>query len=72
MVVMGVVVVEIFGFSSGIGYQIMRAFNLFSMKSVLAWAITFLVVMIVIEFGVIGLLEARATVWRPKADVWRR
>lgn len=67
-----VVVVEIFGFSSGIGYQIMRAFNLFSMKSVLAWAITFLVVMIFIEFGVIGFLEARATAWRPKAEVWRR
>jgi NitT/TauT family transport system permease protein len=67
-----VVVVEIFGFSSGIGYQIMRAFNLFSMKSVLAWAITFLGAMIFIEFGVIGLLEARATAWRPKAEVWRR
>lgn len=67
-----VVVVEIFGFSSGIGYQIVRAFNLFSMKSVLAWAITFLGVMIFIEFGVIGLLEARATAWRPQAEVWRR
>lgn len=67
-----VVVVEIFGFSSGVGYQIMRAFNLFSMKSVVAWAITFLLVMVFIEFGVIGLLEARASAWRPKAQVWSR
>lgn len=67
-----VVVVEIFGFSNGIGYQIIRAFNLFSIKSVLAWTITFLVVMIFIEFGVIGWLESRATAWRPRMEVWAR
>ena len=49
-----VVVVEMFGFSNGVGYQVVRGFNTFSMKAVLAWAITFLVVMIVIEFGFIG------------------
>jgi NitT/TauT family transport system permease protein len=67
-----VVVVEMFGFSNGVGYQVARGFNTFSMKAVLAWAITFLIVMIVIEFGLIGWLESRVTRWRPKVQAWRR
>lgn len=67
-----VVVVEMFGFSNGVGYQVVRGFNIFSMKTVLAWAITFLVVMIVIEFGFIGWLESRVTRWRPRIQAWRR
>jgi len=67
-----VVVVEMFGFSDGVGYQVVRGFNIFSMKTVLAWAITFLVVMIVIEFGFIGWLERSVTRWRPRVEAWRR
>ncbi len=67
-----VVVVEMFGFSNGVGYQVVRGFNIFSMKQVLAWAITFLVVMIVIEFGIIGWMESRVTRWRPRIEAWRR
>lgn len=67
-----VVVVEMFGFSNGVGYQVVRGFNVFSMKQVLAWAITFLVVMIVIEFGIIGWIETKVTRWRPKLEAWRR
>jgi NitT/TauT family transport system permease protein len=67
-----VVVVEMFGFSNGVGYQVVRGFNVFSMKAVLAWAITFLVVMIIIEFGLIGWLEGRVTRWRPRLQAWRR
>lgn len=67
-----VVVVEMFGLSNGVGYQVVRGFNIFSMKAVLAWAITFLVVMIVIEFGIIGWLERRITRWRPRVEAWRR
>lgn len=67
-----VVVVEMFGFSNGVGYQVVRGFNVFSMKTVLAWAITFLVVMIVIEFGIIGWLERSVTRWRPPVEAWRR
>lgn len=67
-----VVVVEMFGFSNGVGYQVVRGFNVFSMKAVLAWAITFLIVMIIIEFGIIGWLEAKVTRWRPRVEAWRR
>jgi NitT/TauT family transport system permease protein len=55
-----------------VGYQVVRGFNTFSMKAVLAWAITFLIVMIIIEFGLIGWLESRVTRWRPKIQAWRR
>jgi len=67
-----VVVVEMFGFSNGVGYQVVRGFNVFSMKVVLAWTITFLVVMIIIEFGMIGWLERVVTRWRPRVEAWRR
>lgn len=67
-----VVVVEMFGFSNGVGYRVVRGFNTFSMKAVLAWTITFLVAMIVIEFGMIGWLERKVTRWRPRVEAWRR
>jgi NitT/TauT family transport system permease protein len=67
-----VVVVEMFGLSNGVGYQVVRGFNVFSMKAVLAWAISFLVVMIIIEFGMIGWLERAVTRWRPPVEAWRR
>jgi NitT/TauT family transport system permease protein len=67
-----VVVVEMFGLSNGVGYQVVRGFNVFSMKAVLAWAISFLVVMIVIEFGIIGWVERAVTRWRPRVEAWRR
>jgi len=67
-----VVVVEMFGLSNGVGYQVVRGFNVFSMKTVLAWAISFLVVMIIIEFGIIGWLERAVTRWRPRVETWRR
>ena len=67
-----VVVVEMFGLSNGVGYQVVRGFNVFSMKAVLAWTIGFLVVMVIIEFGIIGWLERAVTRWRPRVEAWRR
>lgn len=67
-----VVVVEMFGTSNGVGYQVIKAYQIFSMDSVIAWTITFVVAMIVIEYGIINFLERRATAWRPKVEVWRR
>jgi len=67
-----VVVVEMFGTSNGVGYQVMKAYQVFNMEGVIAWTLTFVVAMIVIEYGVINLLEVRLTAWRPKLEVWRR
>ena len=67
-----VVVVEMFGTSNGVGYQVMKSYQVFNMEGVIAWTLTFVVAMIVIEYGVINLAERRLTAWRPKIDVWRR
>ena len=67
-----VVVVEMFGTSNGVGYQVMKSYQVFNMEGVIAWTLTFVVAMIVIEYGVINLAESRLTAWRPKIDVWRR
>jgi len=67
-----VVVVEMFGTSNGVGYQVMKSYQVFNMEGVIAWTVTFVLAMIVIEYGVINLAERRLTAWRPKLDVWRR
>ncbi len=67
-----VVVVEMFGTSNGVGYQVMKAYQIFDMEAVIAWTLTFVVAMILIEYGMINLLEKRLTNWRPKIEVWRR
>lgn len=67
-----VVVVEMFGTSNGVGYQVMKAYQVFNMESVIAWTLTFVAAMIIIEYGIINLVEKRMTAWRPKLEVWRR
>ena len=67
-----VVVVEMFGTSNGVGYQVMKAYQVFNMEGVIAWTLTFVLAMIVIEYGIINYVERRLTAWRPKIDVWRR
>jgi len=67
-----VVVVEMFGTSNGVGYQVMKSYQVFNMEGVIAWTLTFVGAMIIIEYGVINLAEKRLTAWRPKVEVWRR
>ncbi len=67
-----VVVVEMFGTSNGVGYQVMKSYQVFNMEGVIAWTLTFVLAMIVIEYGIINFAERRLTAWRPKIDVWRR
>jgi NitT/TauT family transport system permease protein len=67
-----VVVVEMFGTSNGVGYQVMKSYQIFNMEGVIAWTLTFVAAMIVIEYGIINFAERRLTAWRPKIDVWRR
>jgi NitT/TauT family transport system permease protein len=67
-----VVVVEMFGTSNGVGYQVMKAYQIFNMEAVIAWTLTFVAAMILIEYGIINRIEQRLTSWRPKIEVWRR
>lgn len=60
-----VVLSEMFGLTSGVGYQINRAFSLYSMREVLAWTLGFTLVMAVFEYGILRRLEAHYLRWRP-------
>ena len=57
-------VVEFLGRSSGIGFKIDLYFQLFDVKSILAYALSFIAVVQAIEWLVIQPLDRRATRWR--------
>lgn len=59
-----VLVVEFLGRSDGIGFQIHLYFQLFETAYVLAYALSFVVLMLILEYGVINVLERRAVRWR--------
>ena len=59
-----VLVVEFLGRSDGIGFQIHLYFQLFDVGMVLAYAISFITVMLLIEALIIQPWEARASRWR--------
>lgn len=59
-----VLVVEFLGRSSGVGFQIHLKFQLFDIAGVMAYAFTFVVIMLVIDYGVIQPIERHANRWR--------
>lgn len=64
-----VVVSEMLGLSSGIGFKIDEAFEIFSMDGVLAWTISFTLVMLLMEFGIVKVIEDRLMRWRPALKI---
>ena len=59
-----VLVVEFLGRNNGIGFQIHLYFQLFATGYVLAYALSFVAFMLLLELTLIGTIEARATRWR--------
>lgn len=59
-----VLVVELLGRSNGVGFQLNIFFQLFDVASILAYALSFVVVMLAIELLVLQPLETRANRWR--------
>ena len=64
-----VVLVEVFGLSTGVGYRLNSAFISQNVAAVLAWTLAFAVVVAVIEFGVFQVIEARLNRWKREAQV---
>ncbi|MEQ3554324.1 ABC transporter permease [Pseudonocardia nematodicida] len=64
-----IVLVEVFGMSSGVGYQLNNAFAAQNVAAVLAWTLLFAVVMAVLEYGVLQGLERRVGRWRKVVSV---
>lgn len=63
-----VLVVEFLGRSNGVGFKIHLLFSSFDVAGVLAWALAFVAVMLVIDLGVLRPWEMRANRWRRDAD----
>jgi NitT/TauT family transport system permease protein len=59
-----VLVVELLGRSDGIGFQLQLYFQLFDVPRILAYALAFVAVVQLIEWGVLQPLENRALRWR--------
>ncbi len=59
-----VLVVEFLGRSNGVGFQIHLYFQLFDVGRVLAYAISFVLIMLLIEWCILQPLERRANRWR--------
>ncbi len=63
-----VLVVEFLGRSDGVGFQIHLYFQLFEIGHLLAYALSFMVIMLMIERLMIVPLERHATAWRRKGQ----
>ena len=63
-----VVLSEMFGLSSGVGYMINRSFSAYSMDDVLAWTVGFTAVMFAFEYAVMLPIERRLVRWRPAVE----
>ncbi len=59
-----VVLAELFSTQSGIGYQYKRAFAFFSTKRLIVWAIFFILMVMVVEYGILRPFERLVFRWR--------
>jgi NitT/TauT family transport system permease protein len=61
-----VLIVELLGRPDGVGFEIGVAFQLFDVTKILAYALAFCAVMLVIETFLVQPLERHVTRWRPR------
>ena len=59
--------VEVFGGSSGMGFQLRTQFTRYSVAGVLAWTVLILAIVIVLELGILKTAERRIFRWRQMA-----
>ncbi|RQH02381.1 ABC transporter permease [Natrarchaeobius oligotrophus] len=64
-----VTIAEIFASSSGVGYMLIRAYESYQYELAWAWAVLFMIVILLIEYGVFRQLEKRAYAYRSTTDV---
>lgn len=60
-----VLVVELLGRSNGVGFQIHLYFQLFDVATILAYTLSFVVIMLLVEYLILQPLDKSATRWRP-------
>ncbi len=57
-------VVELLGRSDGVGFQLGTYFQMFDVSMILAYALAFIIVVQIIEFGVLQPIAQRVNRWR--------
>lgn len=62
-----IVLVEIFGMSNGVGYQLNSQFSLQSVEGVIAWTLAFWLAMMAVEYLVFRPIEKSANHWKKSA-----
>lgn len=63
-----VLVVELFGLSSGVGFEISKYFGLFEVKEIIGYSVAFSLVMLAVEFLILQPLDDYARRWRSAAS----
>jgi NitT/TauT family transport system permease protein len=64
-----VVLGELLGRTSGVGYQISFYFQFFNMRGILAYGITMMALLAFIDLVVMGAIQRRAFRWRAPVKV---
>lgn len=62
-----VTIAEIFS-SKGVGYKLINSYNAYQFEAAWAWALVFMIVILVIEYGVFKPLERRAFAYQSRTD----
>lgn len=63
------ILAEIFAGSAGVGYQLMHAYQVYKYEEAWAWASLFLMLILLIEYGVFRPLESRAFAYRSDVEL---
>ena len=60
--------IELFGLSSGVGFEISKYFGLFEVKQIIGYSVAFSLVMLAVEVLVLQPLDTYARRWRSAAS----
>lgn len=63
-----IVLVELLALTSGVGYMINRQFQVYSIVGVVGWTLSFTIIMMAVEFGILKNIESRVTKWRTEGE----
>jgi NitT/TauT family transport system permease protein len=64
-----VVIVELLGTSNGVGYMLHYWFQLFDMRQVFAWTVTFVLIILFIELVILSRIERSLFAWRERVSL---
>lgn len=63
-----VTIAEIFAGNSGVGYKLMQTYQLYQFERAWAWAVLFMIVILIVEYALLKPLEKRVFEYRRDAD----